>query len=109
MSFAWSVEKLVFRVKIGLANDQDSHVSNRSVPHPGRDQYGCVGTNRMSLAIEFNLCVVTAFQDDVNLSVFLVIVRAGLGRDVRQVNGAGKLILVGESSSSRSARAINGW
>nr|WP_206036336.1 hypothetical protein [Crateriforma spongiae] len=104
---AYSIEKLVFGVKFGAANDQHRQAADGAMANPGRDQDGGVGANRMRGAVQFNRGVGVTFQDDVNLGVMPVVMCAGGVVDAGQVDGAREIVMFGECPPGDAAGAIN--
>lgn len=100
-----SEQHLIGGIELGMADNQDSHLADRTVNDTGWDGDRGQGRDRCRNAIEFDGRVRTALQDHVDLGVMRVMVWMGSGIDIRQMHGTGELGEVTQGPTSRSARA----
>ncbi len=100
-----SVKVLVSRVKIWGAEDQNTHLADPPVSDTRWNQHGHLWPDVVLLPIQLNRGSWGAFQNDVHLGVFPVIVDLGVSIDVGQVYRSGELFAVRKCSSSDPTRA----
>ena len=74
-----------------------------------RNQNGGLGSYGVQLAIEFDGRIIAALQDDINLSVILVIMFGRITADLGQMNGSGKFFAIGKSTAGDAAGALDSW
>jgi len=96
---------LVSRVEFGSTNDQNLHSADRAMLYSGRNQDRFQGLDGVPDAVQLDLCSRFAFQNHVNLRVLAVVVWAGVRRDFRQVQRAGKSRMIGKGTSGLATRA----
>ena len=73
---------------------------------PGLMKTAVMGRTGVALAVEFD--VAFAFEDEIDLGRFLVIVDAGFGADVDNVEGGDLVVGSGEGAAGGAARAEDG-
>lgn len=61
----------------------------------------------MWVAVKFDGSVITAFQDDINFRVILVIMFARITADMGQVNSSRKFFAIGKCSAGDPAGAFD--
>src|SRR5438876_9378238 len=97
-----SVEPLVILFERRDGDIDDFEVADRAVAAAGSDVNGGHRFDMMTLAIEFNFAF--AFEHKVNLRRSLVIMRAGIGLDVDQMQAGSRAGQFGKSASREAAR-----
>lgn len=107
MEVSLLVEMLVCGIKIRRAKNQHRHLPTGPVPYTGGNEDCSLGSYGMRLAIEFDIGIIAAFQDDINLRVILVVMFARITADMCQMNGSRKFFAIGKCSAGDAAGAFD--
>ena len=100
-----SVEVLVFGVKGGDANVDDSHSADGAMTAAGLDEDGGEGLYRHDFAIELHAAI--AFEDKVDLGELLVVVHAGVFGDLNYVQCCRGIFRAEKGPLGEAARAFD--
>ena len=103
------VEILICGIEIRGTVNQHLHPADGAMPHARRNENAGERMNIKTLAIKHDASVFFTFQNDIHLGVLAVVMLGCVLRDLRQVDRAGNLFAIGESTSSRPTRTRLRW
>jgi len=106
MLIRFVVEPFVRGVERGNGDVDDAHVSDGAMAAAGLDEDGGHGADGVAFAIELDAAF--PFEDEVDLSHFLVVVDAGVGADIDHVEGGDMVVGAGEGAAGGAAGAGDG-
>lgn len=95
----------ICRIKIWCTQDQNSHLADGTMPDSWGNQNGMLWCHRDLFSVQDDGSIWLASQNDVNLSMLLVVMLACVSADFSQVYRARKLVLVSESPTGDATRA----
>ena len=103
------IEPLVIGVELGEHNDQNFHAADSTMAGSGPNHDARARFHGNQLIIQFDRRLLFTFQYIVGLRQPSVIVSSGVDRDIRDVDGARKVVHFRQCAASFSAGARNSW